>query len=216
MSASSTSNFAVGIDKLSLKDNTSRTSSEQPLETAAETQPHPATLLGLPQELRDNIFEHVYEVLGSPDDRIMLMLCLDIYRRRKGFPEAAVPSSQAPPSKNPLLVCRQLYVEMKSMQAAAFRQYWSKTTFDLCLGGRFKCYTPDMLHSVAERDLKHIQNINIPNSCQVSASRLRPNVALKPGNGRLPLTTRTIFGGTCATTGGGGTGQVLSREDSID
>jgi hypothetical protein len=98
MSASSTSNFAVGIDKLSLKDNTSRTSSEQPLETAAETQPHPATLLGLPQELRDNIFEHVYEVLGSPDDRIMLMLCLDIYRRRKGFPEAAVPSSQAPNS----------------------------------------------------------------------------------------------------------------------
>jgi hypothetical protein len=99
----------------------------------------------------------VYEVLDSPDDRIRLTLGADnIYMPRKGSPNAAIPSSQAPPSKDPLLVCRQLYIEMRSMRAAAFRQYWSKNTFDVSLVSRLK-NTPDMHYGVADRDMKHIK-----------------------------------------------------------
>jgi hypothetical protein len=157
MSAISASDFAGGIDKTSLKDHTSRSTSEDCLASATKSQPHPATLLGLPQELRDKIFEHAYESLDSPDDRIRLTLSADnIYGPRKGFPGAAIPSSQAPPSKDPLLVCRQLYIEMGSMQAAAYRQYWSKNTFDVSLASHLE-NTPDIHYSVADRDLNHIK-----------------------------------------------------------
>jgi hypothetical protein len=43
--------------------------------------------------------------------------------------DTAYTPGQNLPSKDPLLICRQLYAEMKKMQAACFRDYWQTNIF---------------------------------------------------------------------------------------
>jgi hypothetical protein len=155
MSASSTSSLAGALERSSLEGCTSSTSGKNP--------PHQATLLGIPQELCNKIFEHVYGLFDAPGGHVALMLSIEgVYCPE--IPEAAVESSEAPPSKSPILVCRQLYTEMKRMQAEAFRQYWSNNTFDASSSGGLH-NTTDMLYAVADHDLEHVKHFNILDSC---------------------------------------------------
>jgi hypothetical protein len=43
--------------------------------------------------------------------------------------DTAYTPGQHLPSKDPLLICRQIYAEMKKMQAARFRDYWQNNIF---------------------------------------------------------------------------------------
>lgn len=53
----------------------------------------------------------------------------------------------APPTKNAILPCRQLYLEMEKMQNVAYRAYWTNNQFD------FK----SKVHSLpSDEDLQHI------------------------------------------------------------
>ena len=69
-------------------------------------------------------------------------------------PSVGISPVLPPPSKNAILVCRQLYIEMSNMQAATFRQYWSENSFDISddhgLASNVFCPGPD-------RDLQHVK-----------------------------------------------------------
>lgn len=105
---------------------------------AFHTPPSQASLLGILQELRNKIFEYIY---GEPDAasgsiKVKVLgpswaagttagpnLTIDASTR--------ISPSSAPPSRNAILTCRQLRIEMSNLQAAAFRRYWSESTFDV-------------------------------------------------------------------------------------
>lgn len=92
-----------------------------------------ANLLRIPQELRDNIFEYLYGISDAANDRINIRLPRVHWSNVKSIKaEARIACYQAPPSKDAILVCRQLYEEMSNMQAAAFRHYWNESTFHIC------------------------------------------------------------------------------------
>jgi hypothetical protein len=69
----------------------------------------------IPQELRDMIYEHVFDnPVVSP---AMVQL-----------------ENTAHPSKDTILACRQLYSEMKQMRVRPYREYWSRSRFAFELG----------------------------------------------------------------------------------
>ena len=115
-----------------------------------------ASLLGIPQELRDKIFEYLYGVSDAANDRINIRLPRVHWSNVKSIKaEAMIACYQAPPSKDAILVCRQLYEEMSNMQAAAFRRYWEENTFHICeddvvLGNRF--------YAGSDRDMQHAKH----------------------------------------------------------
>jgi hypothetical protein len=81
------------------------------------------TLLTIPQELRDDIFTLVYATVVDDD---MSTIGVHIVSAR----QAGIESHEAPPTaRATLLVCKQLHTEMREMQAAAVRQYWSTHVF---------------------------------------------------------------------------------------
>jgi hypothetical protein len=153
MTANTTTYLAGALERTSDNDRASCTPPEN-------SPPHEPTLLGIPQELRNKILGHVYDVSDTPGGGIGLMLDEAGWCCPYGLPEAGIQSSEAPPSKNPILVCRQLYKEMRSMQAAAFRQYWSKSTFDASVSCHLE-ETSDRLYRAADRDLQHIKCFSI-------------------------------------------------------
>jgi hypothetical protein len=121
----------------------------------ASTSRSQANLLAIPQELRDKIFEYVYGVSDAANKRINIRLprlAWNIVDPAKA--EARIPSYQAPPSKNAILVCRQLHMEMNNMQATALCRYWDESTFhvrdDVALSDRF-CAGSD-------RDIQHVKH----------------------------------------------------------
>lgn len=127
----------------------------------SHTPPSQASLLGIPQELRNKIFEYVY---GEPDAASGLIklkvlgpswaagttagpnLTIDASVR--------IPPSSVPPSKNAILACRQLRIEMSNMQAAAFRRYWSESTFDIYDD---RGLLSNIFCAGSDRDLQHIK-----------------------------------------------------------
>jgi hypothetical protein len=167
MSARSTSSLAGALERVSLDGCTSSTSGKSP--------PHQATLLGIPRELRNTIFGHVYGLFDASGGQVDMMICPE------KIPKIGVQYSQAPPSKDPVLVCRQLYTEMKSMQAEAFRQYWSNATFDASMHNDLH-YTTDIVYAVADRDLQHVKQFNIVISLQTSAVTVEVECRFRDGN----------------------------------
>lgn len=148
-----------------------------------------ATLLGIPQELRNKIvstnadlslnlsntgqFGYLYDTTGTVAKAIDLDLSS---KRRKCVPGACeltgyfyyLPEEVHPPTKTPLLICKQLHAEMGKMQDAAFRNYWTANTFkvELCnqsFGGS---------DHITEEHLRHIHHI----ACK--GKRMRSSVTL--------------------------------------
>jgi hypothetical protein len=105
------------------------------------------SLLNLPPELRNMIFSYVY---GEAVANHIILL-----RFKTG--QAGVESDKAPPNQDSLLVCRQLYHEMKGIQAAAYRRYWMVQKF-LIIADRD---TKKDLHFATTADLQHICHLAV-------------------------------------------------------
>ena len=120
---------------------------------ADQAPPSQATLLGIPQELRNRIFEYVYDVSDMTSSRVQVELFSTSWGSRKTA--VRIPLHQAPPSQNAILLCRQLYIEMSNMQAAAFRQYWSEGTFEI--GGDEPRFG-DKFYARPNNDLQHVKH----------------------------------------------------------
>jgi hypothetical protein len=114
------------------------------MDTAEKSSP---TLLSLPPELRNAIFSYVY---GKAVANHIILL-----RFQSG--RAGVESDKAPPNKNSLLICRQIYNETKKMQAAAYRRYWMVQKF-LIIADRD---TKKDLHLATKADLQHICHLAV-------------------------------------------------------
>jgi len=114
------------------------------MDTAERNSP---SLLSLPPELRNTIFSYVYGTAVA--DHIILL------RFKSG--RAGVESDKAPPNKDSLLICRQIYNEMKGIQAAAYRRYWIVQKF-LIIADRD---TKKELHLATKADLRHICNMAV-------------------------------------------------------
>jgi hypothetical protein len=117
------------------------------------------TLLEIPQELRDKIFEYVYGVSDAANKRIDIRL---LRPSRNIEAEARIPSCQAPQFKDAILVCRQLRVEMSNMQAAAFRRYWNESTFHI---GDDGMDLGDSFRTGSDRDMQHVKHFVIHARC---------------------------------------------------
>jgi hypothetical protein len=114
------------------------------MDTAERSSP---TLLSLPPELRNAIFSYVY---GKAVANHIILI-----RFQSG--RAGVESDMAPPNKDPLLICRQVYDETKKMQAAAYRRYWAVQKF-LIIADRD---TERDLHLATKADLQHIRHLAV-------------------------------------------------------
>jgi hypothetical protein len=101
-------------------------------------------LLSIPQELRDKIFSYVYNTFDADDT---------VFLRFKTPDQAGVEWNDAPPTKNALLVCKQIHAEQKKVQAAAYRRFWTVQKFIVMVGN---CSTRKRLHLVTKTDLQHI------------------------------------------------------------
>lgn len=124
--------------------------SKQTFEAAERRQ---LTILSIPQELRDAIFSYIYDTFDA--DNIVLI-------RFKTPHQAGVESDKAPPAKDTLLVCKQLYSEQKKMQAAAYRRYWTTQRF-LVIADR---NTRKELHLAKKADLQHICRLAVHTDIQ--------------------------------------------------
>jgi hypothetical protein len=92
------------------------------------------TLLNIPQELRDKIFEYVYGNSGADEGRVDVV----VVNTRRPFRRAMLASHHTLPSRDTLLICRQLYLEMRGMQQALCRQFWTANTIHLSSSQKFK------------------------------------------------------------------------------
>lgn len=154
----------VNDDNAANVDATSANSSPSLAKTTSDSVIHAATpnfadqsqstLMTLPRELRNQIFGYVFwdnvdwarkevrheGVVGTKAENVPDRISFD---------------SASPPSKDSILPCRQLYCEMKQMQAAAYRDYWSSNRF---------LYTPasGMRTVPSADDVRHMQHISLP------------------------------------------------------
>jgi hypothetical protein len=122
----------------SSKDSSSDSSSDSPpFEFADQPQ---SRLLTIPQELRDMIYGYVYE--PNPDTQKTETKSMDEEADRKakvfGPRIGILLEEPAPPNKDAILPCRQLYFEMRKIRVSAYRAYWTNNPFDLIsrLGGK--------------------------------------------------------------------------------
>ena len=107
------------------------------------------TLLSIPQELRDTIFSYVYNTFDANNK---------VFLRFKTPYQAGVEWNNAPPKKDALLVCKQIYAEQKKVQAAAYRRFWTAQKFIVMVDN---CSTRKRLHLVMKTDLQHIHRLAV-------------------------------------------------------
>jgi hypothetical protein len=103
--------------------------SEESLDGDKDSRP---TVLNIPQELRDKTFEYVYGNSGTDDGRVDVV----VVKTRPPWSRAGLASHHTLPST--LLVCRQLYIEMRGMQRALCRQFWTANTIHLSSSQEFR------------------------------------------------------------------------------
>jgi hypothetical protein len=133
----------------------------QSLTTTEQSRLYQPTLLGIPQEMLDKIFEEVYEPLDTAGEPIGLFFYGPYWGTEC---RAAVVPSQAPPLKDSLLVCRRLYVEMGSEQATAFYRCWENNKSQVIRSDESTRSSP-MLHAVAGSDLMLAMHFSVPAEC---------------------------------------------------
>jgi len=106
----------------------------------------------LPKEIRNIIYEYVFcDNVDHFHEPIR-------YDRDVGTVMADVPTRvnlerSSPPSKETILACRELYLEMKGMYIVAYRAYWSDNRFT---------YNPERFEPTSflppNKDMRHIQH----------------------------------------------------------
>lgn len=159
MSSSQATRLADEPGRILPQDHNIVTTPDASLEAVSNRQPRQTTLLGIPRELRNKIFEYVYATPHSVSITVTTAWSPPFNS------EASTSLSQAPPCKDPILVCRQLYAEMGKMQARAFRQYWSNTVFEVSLRD-IAPLPASKLYIISDDNLKHVEHFVIPVDCR--------------------------------------------------
>jgi hypothetical protein len=176
-STSPSATFTSPSESISLPREISQGSKDS-LGSDKDTRP---TLLNIPQELRDKIFEYVYGT-GADNGRVDVVV---VNSREPFVRKATLASHHTLPSKDTLLICRQLYFEMRSMQKALYRQFWTANTFFVSssqnfqdLEGQQAAFSNDLLHTqhfaivVEKSDFKYEVNIDLAGASTTTTIRL--------------------------------------------
>ena len=125
-------------------------------------------LLGLPAEIRNQIFEDVF----TTDH--------DAFTSDHGAftpdhdGEATIDLLAAqPPEKALVFTCRQVYGETRQMFRTAYRSFWSKTTFKFSIAerngnGEWSCRCEDRhrVNKMDEEDIAHITKMCVNRACR--------------------------------------------------
>lgn len=108
----------------------------------------------LPKEIRNIIYMFVFcDDLDHVCEPVRYMLrTLESKVVMADVPTRVYLDKSSPPSKGTILACRELYDEMKGMQAAAYRAYWSNNRF-VYDAGRLEAQSV----LPADKDLQHVQ-----------------------------------------------------------
>lgn len=100
-------------------------------------------LLALPKELRLLIYEALYPAQHPSDQQI------DI-------------ASASPPSKAPLLTCKQIHQETKALYVTSFRTYWAASHFIVHRNAQApKALAREAILSLPLREMQHITHLRI-------------------------------------------------------
>ena len=108
-------------------------SDSPPLKFADQSQ---CKFMTIPRELRIMIYAYVYEYRPDTQNTSTKHRDEDADRQAEDSHLAANISlaETAPPTKDAILPCRELYMEMRKIQIAAYRKYWTKNRFSFPLG----------------------------------------------------------------------------------
>jgi hypothetical protein len=140
------------------------------------------SVLNIPQELPDKIFEYVYGT-GADNGRVDVI----VVNSRRPFRRVMLASRHTLPSKDTLLICRQLYFEIRGMQQALYRQFWTANTIHLSSSQEFKdpegqheraAFYNGLVHAqhfvifVEESDHRYEIDINLAGASTTATARL--------------------------------------------
>jgi hypothetical protein len=128
MSSSQMDDLAERFAKLSLRNDHSSKATVPKESPDAEdgTQPPRASLMGIPGELRNQIFEYVYNTPDEPSHYVNMRVRIGPFKPHDSeyLLRPLIELSEAPTRKPSIFVCRQLYAEMRTMMDdAAFLKF---------------------------------------------------------------------------------------------
>jgi hypothetical protein len=120
------------VDQTATTPNNSLSDSP-PLKFADQSQ---CKFMTISRELRIMIYAYVYEYRPDTQNTSTKHRDEDADRQAEDSHLAANISlaETAPPTKDAILPCRELYMEMRKIQIAAYRNYWTKNRFSFSLG----------------------------------------------------------------------------------
>lgn len=123
-------------------------------------------LMTIPRELRDIIYGYVYDYNPKKETKSKGR---DINHddRVSSLPDRIPLERTAPPSKDAIMPCRELYLEMRRMQIAAYRRYWTNNRFTFSFAGdatynRWLCTQGQCPSTQALQDLSHVDRFAAP------------------------------------------------------
>ena len=151
---------AFSTEQSSREDQTTESASHVPptrvQESLSTPKGSPPALLSIAQELRDIIFAHVFNT-ADPNSTVDLRIipCDNI---REDVRAGTLSREPSPPTKDPLLLCRQLHTEQRQAHAAAYRRYWDSQRFHITTD---RPYLLAKLRLASEPDLRHIRCLSI-------------------------------------------------------
>jgi hypothetical protein len=127
-----------------------------PLEFADQPQ---SRLMTIPRELRDMIYVYVYE--HDSDTQKTATKSMDEEAEVCGPPMRISLQETAPPTKNAILPCRQLYFEMRKVQNSAYRACWTDNQFDFSYNWAiYSNFGPKPGSIQSDEDVQHIRHFS--------------------------------------------------------
>ncbi|KAK5678583.1 hypothetical protein LTS10_009027 [Elasticomyces elasticus] len=111
-----------------------------------------STFLTIPAEIRNDIYERAFNKLWKTG--------VDRFSGKSYIRSEYVDLFKAaPPSKAPLLVCRQMNSEAKGLYGTAYRRYWKEVSFYTEIPEKSKSVAAVTLF--AEHDLRHVRRLTL-------------------------------------------------------
>jgi hypothetical protein len=131
MATSQMDGLAEHFATLSLRNNLSSkaTIPKESPDAEDEAQPPRASLMGIPRETRNQIFQYVYNTLDEPSHPVGMRVRIGPFKPHDPdyLLRPQISLSEVPATKSSILACHQLYAEMESMNYAAFRNFHTNT-----------------------------------------------------------------------------------------
>jgi hypothetical protein len=169
MSSSQTDDLAEHFAKFSFRNIPSSkvTTSKESPDAEDENQPPRASLMGIPRETRNQIFQYVYNTHDEPSHPVGMRVRIGPFKPHDPDyllrPQTSL--SGAPATKSSILVCRRLYAEMKKMNYAAFRKFYSTNTFCTRVPLIGDLPTLTGFDAPEDQNLRHIEHFIVYPSC---------------------------------------------------